>query len=249
MADVREAADPRPVIGITCDIEDARWGVFERRAALLPEVYIDAVVEAGGRPLLVPPMTEAAAETVQVLDGLLLSGGPDIEPARYGHDRHPTTVYIRPGRDAAELALMVEAERSELPVLGLCRGVELLVVSRGGTLHQHVPDLHSASGVTVAHRGRPGHYVRHDVTVVDGSLLASIVGTRVDVPSYHHQAPAEPGEGLVPVAHAPDGIVEAVEDPHHDFVLGVLWHPEYDGELPLFEALVAAARRYRKGRR
>jgi putative glutamine amidotransferase len=238
----------RPVIGITCDFELVRWGMWERRAVLAPAVYVDAVVRADGRPVLVPPMAEGAEQTVAALDGLILSGGVDVEAERYGRQRHPETSRTRPERDAGELALLAEAERQDLPVLGICRGIELICVARGAALEQHLPDTDPKSGGETVHQGAPGQYVQHDITVVEGSLLASIIGTARAVSSYHHQAPAHPGRGLVAVAYAPDGTLEAVEDPERDFYLGVLWHPEFDGQIELFDALVAAAWIYRKGR-
>jgi gamma-glutamyl-gamma-aminobutyrate hydrolase PuuD len=237
-----------PVIGITCDVELARWGMWERRAALVPAVYVEAVRRAGGRPLLVPPMADGAEETVAALDGLILAGGADIEAERYGRTRHREMRTTRPERDAGELALLAEAETQDLPVLGICRGVELISVARGAVLDQHLPDGNAASAAETVHQGAPGQYVQHDVTVVRGSLLASIIGNARAVSSYHHQAPAHPGRGLVAAAHAPDGTLEAVEDPDRDFYVGVLWHPEFDGQFELFEALIAAARTHRKAR-
>jgi putative glutamine amidotransferase len=240
------------VIGISCDIEMALWGTWSRRAALVPAAYVEAVVNSGGRPVLLPPMAEGAAETVAAIDGLILAGGADIEPERYGEQPHPRTRIIRPHRDAGELALLAEAENRGLPVLGICRGVELITVARGAPLHQHLPDRavdgDPRAEYEVVHQGAPGQYVNHDVTIAEGSKLASIVGTKLTVSSYHHQAPARPGRGMVAVAHAPDGTLEAVEDPDKEFHLGVLWHPEFDGQLGLFYALVAAARAYRRSR-
>jgi putative glutamine amidotransferase len=254
----RHGPDPgdTPVIGISCDVELARWGVWERRAALLPAAYIDVVAKAGGRPVLLPPVAQGAKETIAALDGLILAGGADIGAERYGRRQHPQTRVTRPDRDATELGLLAEAERHALPVLGICRGVELISVSRGGPLHQHLPertvdvtaDTSGAADAETVHEGAPGQYVQHDVIVAKGSLLASIIGAARSVSSYHHQAPARAGRGLVAVAHAPDGTLEAVEDPDRDFYVGVLWHPEFDGQLELFDALVSAARRYRKER-
>jgi putative glutamine amidotransferase len=238
----------RPVIGITCDFELARWGRWERRAAIVPAVYVEAVIKAGGRPVLVPPMADGAEETVAALDGLVFSGGADIEAERYGQDQHARTWRIRPDRDAGEFALLAEAEKQDLPVLGICRGVELICVARGAVLHQHLPDRDVTADVETVHEGAPGQYVQHDVTAVQGTLLASIIGDARAVSSYHHQAPAHPGHGLVAAAHAPDGTLEAVEDPNREFYLGVLWHPEFDGQIEVFEALVAAGRSYRKAK-
>ena len=244
----RLAPVERPVIGITCDFELARWGVWARRAALVAASYVDVVVRAGGRPVLVPPMVDGAAETVAALDGLVFSGGADIDAERYGRKQHPTTWRTRPDRDAGEFALLAEAEQQDLPVLGICRGVELICVSRGAVLEQHLPDRDPATGVETVHEGAPGEYVRHDIITVEGSLLASIIGRARAVSSFHHQAPVRPGRGLVAAAHAPDGTLEAIEDPARDFYLGVLWHPEFDGQVELFEALVGAAWTFRKGR-
>jgi putative glutamine amidotransferase len=244
----RPAPVERPVIGITCDFELARWGMWERRAVLAPAVYVDVVDRADGRPVLVPPMTEGAEETVAALDGLIFSGGADIDAERYGRQQHPETLRTKPDRDAGELALLAEAEKQDLPVLGICRGVELICVARGAVLDQHLPDVDPKAGGETVHQGAPGQYVQHDITVVEGSQLASIIGAVRAVSSYHHQAPAHPGRGLVAAAHAPDGTLEAVEDPDRDFYLGVLWHPEFDGQIELFEALVGAARTFRKGR-
>ena len=243
-----DQADPGdiPVIGISCDLELARWGRWERRAALLPAVYVEAVARTGGRPVLLPPVNQGAAETVAALDGLILAGGADIEAERYGRTQHPETRVSRPDRDATEIGLLAEAEQLGLPVLGICRGVELICVFRSGDLHQHLPERRSDA--EIFHQGAPGQYVQHDVTVAEGTLLASIIGSAREVSSYHHQAPAQPGRGLVAVAHAPDGTIEAVEDPEREFYLGVLWHPEFDGQLELFDALAAAARVYRKAR-
>ncbi|HEX2362074.1 MAG TPA: gamma-glutamyl-gamma-aminobutyrate hydrolase family protein [Jiangellaceae bacterium] len=246
----RRGSDPGdiPVIGISCDVELARWGRWERRAALIPAVYVEAVARAGGRPALLPPIPFGARETVAALDGLLLSGGADIEAKRYGRSDHPTTWFTRPERDASELALLAEAERRDLPVLGICRGVEMMSVARGAPLEQHLPDRDGAGGEPTVHEGAPGQYVQHDVIPCAGSRLASIIGAARSVSSYHHQAPVRPGRGLVAGAYAPDGTLEAIEDPDRDFYLGVLWHPEFDGQLELFDALVAAARSYRKAK-
>lgn len=242
------APSERPVIGITCDFELARWGIWERRVALTPAVYVDAVVRASGRPVLVPPMVDGAEETIRALDGLILSGGADIDAGRYGREKHPKTWWTRPERDAGELALLTEAEKQDMPVLGICRGLELISVARGAVLVQHLPDRAPAGTDHTVHEGAPGQYVQHDVMVVPGSLLASIIGDARAVSSFHHQAPAHPGRGLVATAHAPDGTLEAVEDPERNFYIGVLWHPEFDGQFELFDALVAAARSFRKGR-
>jgi len=247
MPDGEPAPQQRPLIGISCYVEQARWGDWDVPAVLVPAAYVDLVAKAGGRPLVVPPMAAAAAETVAVLDGLVLAGGADIGPDVYGRPVHPRTTQTRPDRDSGELALLTEAQGRDLPILGICRGAQLLTVARGAALDQHLPDERSGATAT-PHRGEPGGFTRHHVAIVPGSLLSSIVGTELTVSSYHHQAPVEPGKGLVAVAHAPDGALEAVEDPERAFCLGVLWHPEADGDVALFSALVAAARTARKAR-
>lgn len=247
MPDGEPAPQPRPLIGISCYVEQARWGDWDLPAVLVPAAYVDLVAKAGGRPLVVPPMAAAAAETVAVLDGLVLAGGSDIGPEHYGRPAHLQTTQVRPDRDRGELALLAEAQDRNLPILGICRGAQLLTVARGAALDQHLPDGRSAAAA-IPHRGGPGRFTRHDVAVVPGSLLSSIVGTELTVSSYHHQAPVEPGKGLVAVGHAPDGALEAVEDPERAFCLGVLWHPEADGDVALFSALVAAATTARKAR-
>lgn len=223
----------RPVIGATAYQERARWGAWETPAALLPAAYVTAIHEAGGRPLLVPPVDHGAAETVAVLDGLVVAGGADIDPSSYGAPRHPQTAGLRPERDRAETALLEAALEADLPVLAICRGMQLLNVVRGGDLVQHLEgDLH---------RPRPGEFSTHPVRVAADSRLAAIVGTSPVVASHHHQAPDRLGSGLRAVAWASDGVTEAVEDPDRRFLLGVLWHPEEGDDRSLFTALVGAA--------
>jgi len=235
---------PRPLIGITAAVEDARYGVWDRTTALVSMAYVDKVAGAGGRPVLIPPLSDAVAETLDALHGLLVSGGVDIEPAEYGAEPHPETRQTNPGRDRGEITLVRAADERDLPLLGICRGLEVLNVARGGDLDQHVPDTVGHGD----HRGVPGEYARHEVSVVAGSRLAGMVGERLSVPSYHHQAPSRPGSGLVQVAKAADGTNEGMEDPSRGFCVGVLWHPEVDEDDSLFRGLVEAARSYRDGR-
>lgn len=211
----------RPLIGITAYAVTARWGVWDRPVTLVPQTYVEAVHEAGGRPVLLPPLPGAG---VDGLDGLVLAGGPDLDPALYGAEPDPRTDAAGPDRDAAEPALLRAAVAADLPVLGVCRGAQLLVALAGGALVQHLP----------GHVGGQGVFARHPVVTVPGSLLAGLVGPELDVPSYHHQGIADAGT-LRPAAHAPDGTVEAVEDPVARFRLGVLWHPEQDPDRRLFE--------------
>jgi gamma-glutamyl-gamma-aminobutyrate hydrolase PuuD len=231
-----------PRIGLPTYVERARWGPWDRPAALLPHAYVTAVVGAGGLPVLLPPAdvpspATAAAAALDGLDGLVLTGGADVDPAVYGADVALETTGLRPDRDAWERALLAEALERDLPVLAICRGLQLLDVSLGGTLHQHVPDVVGHAG----HRPEPGTYGSTDVQVRPGTHLAVIVGDSVQVPCHHHQSIDRLGTGLTVAATAPDGVIEAVEAPDRGFVLGVQWHPE-DGDDPrLFDALVAAA--------
>jgi putative glutamine amidotransferase len=181
------------------------------------------------------------------LDGLLLAGGPDVEPARYGQVPGPHTQPPSTERDEAELRLLAGAVDGGLPVLAICRGMQLLNVARGGTLVQHLPDVLGSA----VHAPLPGAYSAHPVRVAGGSRLAAVL-RRTDVgavPTYHHQGLAELGAGLVATAWAPDGTIEAVEDPSVPFCLGVQWHPEAGADPALFLALVDAARRARSAAR
>jgi putative glutamine amidotransferase len=232
-----------PVIGLTGYEEQVRWGVWDVPGVLLPSAYARSVTAAGGVPVVLPPVPEVIELVLPRLDGLVLSGGPDIGPGRYGAAPLASTAEPRVERDAAELGLAASAAAVGLPVLGICRGLQLLNVARGGTLHQHLPDVVGADG----HAPAPGVYGRHTVTVTPGSLLARSLGlsgsqpAEVPVSSYHHQAIDELGAGLAVSAVAPDGTIEAVEDPAQPFLLAVQWHPEVGEDLSLFRALVAAA--------
>jgi putative glutamine amidotransferase len=226
----------RPLIGITAQLEPAAWGVWHGRATLVPQAYVEAVHAGGGRAVAVPPAVDGVDRVVAALDGLVLAGGPDLDPALYGADREPETVGVRPDRDAGERALLVAAAGVGMPVLGICRGMQLMVVVGGGRLHQHLPDLvgHDRHRPTL---GRPG---RHRVHAVAGSTLAGLLGPVATVRSYHHQGIADPG-ALRVSARDEDGMIEAVEQPGAWFHLGVLWHPELDPDLRLFTALAQAA--------
>jgi putative glutamine amidotransferase len=229
-----------PVIGVAAGEADARWGPWHRRAVLLPSPYVDRLAGAGAVPVLVPPVGPAAATVVSRLDGLLLAGGGDLSPFTYGGAGHPRIYGVNAARDATELALTAAADDRGLPILAICRGVQLLNVCRGGTLHSHLPDLVGHDG----HTGAPGEYGRHDVVVTGDSRLAAAMGAagpvRCEVATHHHQAIDRLGRGLIIVARADDGTVEAVEDPGR-FVVGVQWHPEVDDDSRLFRALVTAA--------
>jgi gamma-glutamyl-gamma-aminobutyrate hydrolase PuuD len=234
----------RPVIGITAYAQEASWGVWRLPAALIPLNYVQAVERAGGRPVLVPPSEDGVAETVEALDGIVFSGGADVDPARYGAGAHPETDTPQAQRDAAELALLTAALEQDVPVLAICRGFQLLNVARGGDLVQHLPDEVG----TDEHKEVPGTFSEHPVEVKDGTRLASLIGARSDVTSHHHQAVGRIGDGLVATAWAGDGTLEGLEDPSRRFAVGVQWHPEAGEDQALFEGLVQEARAYREAR-
>jgi putative glutamine amidotransferase len=235
----------KPLIGITAYAEQARWGVWDVPTALIPMSYVNAVTNAGGRPLLVPPSDDAVEETLDALDGLIFSGGSDIDPTLYGADLHPATTGVRPDRDRGELALMEAALARDLPILAVCRGFEVMNVARGGDLVQHLPDVVGHED----HKHTPGVFADHDVDVSADSRLGTLVGDRAPVKSHHHQGIGRVGDGLEPVAWAEDGTVEGLEDPTRRFALGVLWHPEEGEDFALFKGLVEEAARYREERR
>jgi putative glutamine amidotransferase len=234
----------KPVVGITTYLTPAAWGAWQQDAALVPAAYVRAVVGAGGAPLLVPPGAPVK-ETLEVVDGLVFSGGSDLDPSLYGAPAHDETAGVVRERDEFELSLMEAALAADVPLLAICRGSQVLNVARGGGIQQHLPEVVGHSG----HRETAGAFSSHDVAVSDGTRLSSIVGEAVDVKSHHHQGYASLGEGLVPSAAAPDGTVEALEDPSRRFALGVLWHPEEGDDLALFEALVAEAAAFHAARR
>ncbi|GGZ07651.1 gamma-glutamyl-gamma-aminobutyrate hydrolase family protein [Streptomyces poonensis] len=223
----------RPLIGVSTYLEPAaRWGVWELEAALLPAGYPRLVRAAGGLAALLPPDDPAyAAEAVARLDGLVIAGGPDVDPPRYGAERSPRTGPPAPERDAWELALIGAALAVGTPLLGICRGMQLLNVALGGTLVQHLD----------GHVTEVGVFGRHTVKPVPGSRYADIVAEEASVPTYHHQAVDRLGEGLRPSAYAADGTVEAVELPGPGWVLGVQWHPEMGEDTRVMRALVRAA--------
>ena len=235
----------RPVVGITTYVTSARFGAWDAEAALVPADYVRAVERAGGRALLVPPSEDAVEETLDALDGLIFSGGSDLDPDLYGQEPHPETYGVVPERDRAELTLLTAALMRDMPVLAICRGSQVLNVATGGDLVQHLPDDVGHSG----HRETPGEFAEHDVTVEEDTRLAGLLGDHAPVMSHHHQGFGRLGGGLRVAAHAEDGAVEAVEDPSRRFALGVLWHPEAGEDQKLFEALVEEAARYRSERR
>ena len=235
----------RPIIGITSYAQPARWGAWELPAALVPYHYVESVERAGGRALVVPPSVDAVDETLDVLDGVIFSGGIDIDPGTYGAERHEMTDPAQAHRDAGEMALLRRALERDMPTLAICRGFQLMNVVRGGDLVQHLPDTVGHEG----HRERLGTFSEHPVEVKEGTRLAEIIGARHEaVQSSHHQGVARVGGGLVETAWAEDGSLEGLEDPDKRFAVAVLWHPEMEEDKRLFGALVAEARRYRAER-
>jgi putative glutamine amidotransferase len=205
---------------------------------VLPFRYIERVESAGGRAVVLPPTAAADDAVLDRIDAVVFAGGADLDPQLYGEQAHPETTGLRPERDAAELPLMRSAVDRDLPLLGICRGMQLLSVVCGGSLAQHLPDVVGHDG----HRPSLGVYGLHDVRLEPGSKVHGILGDRVSVPSYHHQGLDSAGS-LTVTGYADDETAEAVEHPDRRFALGVLWHPEAGDDLRLFEALVAAAGR------
>jgi anthranilate synthase component 2/putative glutamine amidotransferase len=226
----------RPLIGITTYREQAQWGTWHVPAVLLPAAYADAVAAAGGEPVLLPTGA-VSAEVVARLDGLVLAGGADVDPARYGRSAGAHTTVVRPERDETELAALEAALDRDLPLLAICRGMQLLNVALGGDLVQHLPDLEN----TAVHDPGPGLYQRREVRTQDGTRLHDLLGPSAQVACHHHQALHRVAADLTPSAWAEDGVVEAVEAIDRRFCLAVQWHPEESDDGRLFAALVTAA--------
>lgn len=232
----------RPVIGIACAVLRAQWGPWDQQAAVVGADYIRHVQAAGGIAVVLPPDPGDPDEVLDALDGLLLTGGNDLEASSYGAAAHPEAEEADQVRDAFEAALVRRAIARGMPFLGICRGIQVLNVALGGTLTQHLPESHG----TDTHRRTVGTFEGNDhmVTLTEGSLAARVAGeTHHRVPSHHHQALDRLGDGLVLTGvSADDGVPEAVEMPGHPFALAVQWHPEADPGSPLIAALVEAAR-------
>jgi putative glutamine amidotransferase len=203
---------------------------------VLPFRYVERVEAAGATAVVLPPAATSDAEVLDRLDAVVFAGGADLDPALYDQPAHEQTTALRPDRDAAEMPLMRAALDRDLPLLGICRGMQVLSVVSGGALEQHLPDIVGHED----HRPEPGVYGRHGVRLAPGSLAHRLLGDEVSVPSYHHQGLASAGS-LTITGWADDESPEVVEDPTRRFALGVLWHPEAGDDLRLFEALVEAA--------
>jgi putative glutamine amidotransferase len=228
-------AGPRPLVALTSYHEPAKWGVWDQvPAALLPWAYVRQIADAGGAPILLPPEPSAVPDVLARVDALLLTGGPDVDPARYGASRDPATQPARPARDESELTALAVAEERGIPVLAICRGIQLLNVARGGSLHQHLP----------AHAPRtPGRYDSTQIRIAAGTRMAAALGESVTLLCAHHQGIDQVGTGLKAVAWAEDGTIEGTEDPSAPFLVGVQSHPEEGPDTAaLFAAFVAAAR-------
>ncbi len=235
-----DASSSRPIIGITCYVEEAVRGVWESMPhALLPYNYVAKVERAGGIAVLIPPRVDADADmaraVVSRLDGLILAGGVDVDPGRYAARPHASVQEARPDRDAFELALAAVTRQLDLPVLGICRGMQVMAVAAGGTLHQHLPDVVGHQ----EHSPGPGVYGSHPVRTVEGTMVSALLGQEVVIPSYHHQSVSS-HPGYLPAAWAPDGTLEAMEHPASRFRLAVQWHPEAGEDTRLFDALIRA---------
>jgi putative glutamine amidotransferase len=236
----------RPVVGITTYVVPAAFGVWQLESALVPADYVRAVERAGGRPLLVPPSEDGVEETLDAVDGLIFSGGSDLDPGLYGQDAHVETDGVVAERDRAELALLAAALERDLPVLAICRGSQVLNVALGGDLVQHLPDVVGNE----RHKHTPGVFADHEVGLVPEERLFPVLGDSILVKSHHHQGFGRLGRGLRAAAFADDGTIEAVWEPSRRFAVGVLWHPEADdADARLFDELVEQARRYRAERR
>jgi putative glutamine amidotransferase len=234
----------RPLIGMTAYAQQVHYGSNDVMAGMLPMTYVRAVHATGGRAVLITP-DDPDVDVLESLDGIVFSGGGDIDPAHWGAERHPETD-VDPARDASEIALMRAALDLDLPLLGVCRGMQVMAVAGGGSLHQHLPDLighdrHRAASGTDPLAADASAYGRHDVVVEAGSRAHDLLGGHLVVNSFHHQAVDDPGK-FAPVGWCPDDrVIEIIESASHTFALGVQWHPERTADLRVFAALARAA--------
>jgi putative glutamine amidotransferase len=238
----------RPLIGMTAYSQQVQYGSNDLMAGMLPMTYVKAVHATGGRAVLITP-DDPDIDVIESLDGIVFTGGGDIDPAYWGAEPHPE-IDIDVARDTAELMLMKAALAADLPTLGVCRGMQVMAVAAGGTLHQHLPDVighdrHRASSGTDPLAVDASAYGRHEVVTREGSSAHALLGGRLTVNSFHHQAVEDPGE-FAAVGWCPDDqVIEIIEDPSRAFALGVQWHPERTADLRVFSALAEAASRSR----
>jgi putative glutamine amidotransferase len=236
----------RPLIGMTAYAQHIHYNSNDMMAGMLPMSYVKAVHATGGRAVLITP-DDPGIDVLESLDGIVFTGGGDVSPANWGAEPHPATE-ADTVRDTSELMLMRAALEADLPVLGVCRGMQLMAVVTGGSLHQHLPDLighdrHRAAPGTDPLAADASAFGRHEVLVKQGSAAQALLGPRLTVNSFHHQAVDDPGTFTVSGWCPDDNVVEIIEDHHHSFVLGVQWHPERTGDLRVFAALAEAAAR------
>jgi putative glutamine amidotransferase len=234
----------RPLIGMTAYAQQIRYDTNDVMAGMLPMTYVKAVHASGGRAVLITP-DDPDTDVIDSLDGIVFSGGADIDPAYWGAEPHPESD-VDVARDTSELMLMKAALTADLPTLGVCRGMQVMAVAAGGTLHQHLPDVlghdqHRAAAGTDPLAADAAAYGRHDVVTRPGSRARALLGGHLTVNSFHHQAVDDPGE-LTAVGWCPDDqVIEIIEDASRAFALGVQWHPERTADLRVFSALVEAA--------
>jgi len=236
----------RPLIGLTAYAQQVQYGNNDLMAGMLPMTYVRAVHATGGRAVLITP-DDPGTDVLESLDGIMFAGGDDVDPAHWGAERHPATE-VDAARDASELQLMRAALEMDLPVLGVCRGMQVMAVVAGGSLHQHLPDLvghanHQAKSGTDPLAADAASYGRHDVVIEPGSAAHDLLGSRLTVNSFHHQSVDDPGSFTATGWCPDDRVVEIIEDPGHSYALGVQWHPERTTDLRVFAALVEAAAR------
>ncbi|MFE9258764.1 gamma-glutamyl-gamma-aminobutyrate hydrolase family protein [Streptomyces sp. NPDC006879] len=223
-----------PVVALTTDASTVSYGIWGPvPTAILQWNYVQKIVDAGGTPLLLPPVPQAVEDAVDRVDALLMVGGPDVGPELYGAERHPRTLPTDAVRDATEVAVLAAAIRRDIPVLGICRGMQLMSILRGGTLDQHLPEHGPAA---------PGRFDVRQMKAEPDSKVAAALGTEFELHCHHHQGIDRLGEGLVVTARAADGVIEAIEDPSLRYLVGVQAHPEVADTEPLFRAFVDAAR-------
>ena len=227
----------KPIIGITCCMREARYSDFVRHAAILPSAYISMVDKVGGVPMIIPPAGDMTI-LLDSIDGLIVSGGPDISPANYNEEPGPMTTEFYPEQDYSEMGLIERALERDMPLLGICRGMQILSVAHGGRMHQHLDTTPGHEG----HGGFFGKSTEHGVVVERGSQLASIMGESFTVNSLHHQGVSDSGSLDVSARADHDGLIEGVERKDKKFCIGVQWHPERKGHDLLFSALIQAAR-------